>query len=289
MENTTTSKTITFARENLLFGRWNPLSCFSHELENMPEFPPPANLKENEYECDHQAQDGPGGHRLRGVPAAQAKGELPLTAGLTSQPGELLRWLTPLFYGSATGNGLATTANRERCLTYARFRRVPRLRRQLLTLRTFKSSPGRRQSIGRPRLMSGKGEESRGRTADTWTSHRLPKQDVPGPDAEAELSQGLSRLGYAPTSDTFAFTRKALDLHAPDRGNRSNSEHINKVLGDILPKTYTGQSLDWSTGSPKEAYTRADLPCRLVGAEFPRCCQLPVLHLFSSPAGGAMC
>ncbi|KAJ4421540.1 hypothetical protein N0V82_003678 [Gnomoniopsis sp. IMI 355080] len=58
-------------------------------------------------------------------------------------------------------------------------------------------------------------------------------------DPEIELSRGLSRLGYAPTSDTITFTRKALHLDASDRSRRFNSEHVKKALGSILPKTYT--------------------------------------------------
>lgn len=69
----------------------------------------------------------------------------------------------------------------------------------------------------------------------------MPEQVEPIVDPEVDLSRGLSRLGYAPTSDTFAFTRKALDLDASDRVKKSNSEHVNKALGSILPKTYTGQ------------------------------------------------
>lgn len=70
---------------------------------------------------------------------------------------------------------------------------------------------------------------------------RLHEQVEPIVDPEIDLSRGLSRLGYAPTSDTVAFTRKALDLDASDRVKKSNSEHVNKALGSILPKTYTGQ------------------------------------------------
>lgn len=87
----------------------------------------------------------------------------------------------------------------------------------------------------------GQGREKR--AADGIPSHSQ-KQDGPSPDIDTELSQGLSRLGYAPTSDTAAFARKALDLHAPNRGHSPNSEHVDKVLGCILPKTYTGQSPD---------------------------------------------
>lgn len=91
-----------------------------------------------------------------------------------------------------------------------------------------------------PNNLGSKSCEKKKRLLILSPSHRPQEQVGPTPDPETELSQGLSRLGYAPTSDTVAFTRNALHLHPSDRGKKANSVHVNKALESILPKTYTG-------------------------------------------------
>ncbi|KUI63613.1 hypothetical protein VM1G_10366 [Cytospora mali] len=70
--------------------------------------------------------------------------------------------------------------------------------------------------------------------------------DEPAHEPELELSKGLSRLGYAPNSDTLSFARGALGLPTiipadlgHDEGNNAQTGDIMTALRSILPKLYS--------------------------------------------------
>ncbi|KUI61715.1 Pyrimidine pathway regulatory protein 1 [Cytospora mali] len=69
--------------------------------------------------------------------------------------------------------------------------------------------------------------------------------DEPAHEPELDLSKGLSRLGYAPNSDTLSFARGALGLPtipadlSHDEGNNAQTEDIMTALRSILPKLYS--------------------------------------------------
>lgn len=78
--------------------------------------------------------------------------------------------------------------------------------------------------------------------------------EEPAQDPDLELAKGLSKLGYAPDSGVLTFARQALALtttttttHADaghDEGNNAQTEDIKTALRSVLPKLYSGRSIE---------------------------------------------